>query len=217
MKAKQRTFIYKNGEFVAEKPSAVEAAQYANVSPMVVKNIVSTNQKVTKKGWTFSYKPLSLDELEEIKRICAKRELAKQEKIEKVIEDTKNNKGVTMIELLGAMTILAILLGVAVPAISETLRKTRNQSYVDAAVKLISNAEYQFRKDNKLPKPTSSRCILMSLVYLNNGSFEEAPNGGDYTRNQSFVVARKDSTSGNVIYYVRLMEDMGDGEYRNMR
>ena len=121
-----------------------------------------------------------------------------------------------MIELLGAMTILAILLGVAVPAISETLRKTRNQSYVDAAVKLISNAEYQFRKDNKLPKPTSSRCILMSLVYLNNGSFEEAPNGGDYTRNQSFVVARKDSTSGNVIYYVRLMEDMGDGEYRGI-
>ena len=56
----------------------------------------------------------------------------------------------------------------------------------------------------------------MSLVYLNNGSFEEAPNGGDYTRNQSFVVARKDSTSGNVIYYVRLMEDMGDGEYRGI-
>ena len=37
----------------------------------------------------------------------------------------KNNKGVTMIELLGAITILAILLGVAVPAISETIRKTR--------------------------------------------------------------------------------------------
>lgn len=84
MKTKCKTYIYKNGEFVTEKPSAVEAAQYANVSPMLVKNIVSTNQKVTRKGWTFSYKPLSLDELEEIKRICAKRELAKQEKIEKV-------------------------------------------------------------------------------------------------------------------------------------
>lgn len=128
----------------------------------------------------------------------------------------KNNKGVTMIELLGAITILAILLGVAVPAISETIRKTRNQTYVDAAMKLISNAEYQFRKDNKLPKPTSSRCILMSLVYLNNGAFEEAPNGGDYTRNQSFVVAIKDPTKNEHIYYVRLMEDMGDGEYRGI-
>ena len=128
----------------------------------------------------------------------------------------KNNKGVTMIELLGAMTILAILLGIAVPAISATITKTRNQSYVDAALKLISNAEYQFRKDNKLPKPTSSRCILMSLVYLNNGAFEDAPNGGDYTRNQSFVVARKDPTTGDNKYYVRLIEDMGDGEYRGI-
>lgn len=83
MKTKCKTYIYKNGEFVTEKPSAVEAAQYANVTPMVVKNIVSTSQKVTRKGWTFSYKPLSLDELEEIKRICAKKELAKEEKIEK--------------------------------------------------------------------------------------------------------------------------------------
>ena len=83
MKTKCKTYIYKNGEFVTEKPSAVEAAQYADVSPMLVKNIVGTKQKVTRKGWTFSYKPLSLDELEEIKRICAKRELAKQEKIEK--------------------------------------------------------------------------------------------------------------------------------------
>lgn len=84
MKTKCKTYIYKNGEFVAEKPSALEAAQYANVSPMVVKNIVGTNQKVTRKGWTFSYEPLSLQELEEIKRICAKRQLQKEEKIEKV-------------------------------------------------------------------------------------------------------------------------------------
>ena len=74
MKTKCKTFIYRYGEFVAEKPSAVEAAQYANVTPMVVKNIVSTKQKVTRKGWTFSYKPLSLD---------AKRQLQKEEKIEK--------------------------------------------------------------------------------------------------------------------------------------
>lgn len=83
MKTKCKTYIYKNGEFVTEKPSAVEAAQYANVSTMLVKNIVSTKQKITRKGWTFSYKPLSFDELEEIKRICAKRQLQKEEKIEK--------------------------------------------------------------------------------------------------------------------------------------
>lgn len=99
MKTKCKTYIYKNGEFVAEKPSAVEAAQYANVSPMVVKNIVSTNQKVTRKGWTFSYKPLSLDKLEEIKRICAKRELAKEEKIEKARNGCTKELGDSIFEV----------------------------------------------------------------------------------------------------------------------
>lgn len=99
MKAKQRTFIYHNGEFVTEKPSASEAAQYAKVTPMVVKNIVSRNQKVSRKGWAFSYKPLTLDELEEIKRICAKRELAKQEKIEKVRKGCTKDIGKSTFEV----------------------------------------------------------------------------------------------------------------------
>lgn len=99
MKTKCKTYIYKNGEFVTEKPSATEAAQYANVTPMVVKNIVSTSQKVTKKGWTFSYKPLSLEELEEIKQICAKRELAKQEKVEKVRNGCTKELGDSIFEV----------------------------------------------------------------------------------------------------------------------
>ena len=127
----------------------------------------------------------------------------------------KNNKGVTMIELLGAMVILGMLMGIAVPAISDNIRKNRNQTYVNDAMKLISNAEYQFKKDNTIPKPTKTRCILMSLVYLNNGVFDEAPNGGEYLKNQSFVVAINDS-SNKTVYYARLIEDMGDGEYRGI-
>lgn len=56
----------------------------------------------------------------------------------------------------------------------------------------------------------------MSLVYLNNGVFEEAPNGGEYIRNKSFVVAIKDSSTNDFIYYARLVEDRGDGEYRGI-
>ena len=82
MKGIRKTYIYKDGEFVIEKPSAAEAAQYAKVSPMIVKNIVTTKQKVTRKGWTFSYEPLSLQELEEIQQICKNREEKQQRKIE---------------------------------------------------------------------------------------------------------------------------------------
>ena len=128
----------------------------------------------------------------------------------------KNRMGFTMIELLSAMVVLAIIVGIAVPAISETVNKTRNKTYVSDALKLISNAEYQFRKDNTLPKPTKSRCIVMSLVYLNNGVFDDAPNGGEYLRNKSFVVAVNDNLTNETKYYVRLVEDRGDSEYRGI-
>lgn len=128
----------------------------------------------------------------------------------------KNKMGFTMIELLSAMVVLGLIVGIAVPAISETVNKTRNKTYVSDALKLISNAEYQFRKDNTLPKPTKSRCIVMSLVYLNNGVFDEAPNGGEYLRNKSFVVAVNDNLTNETKYYVRLVEDRGDNEYRGI-
>ena len=128
----------------------------------------------------------------------------------------KNRMGFTMIELLSAMVVLGLIVGIAVPAISEAVNKTRNKTYVSDALKLISNAEYQFRKDNTLPKPTKSRCIVMSLVYLNNGVFDDAPNGGEYLRNKSFVVAVNDNLTNETKYYVRLVEDRGDSEYRGI-
>ncbi len=78
-----RICIYKNGEFETEKPTPVEAAQYAKVSPMVVRNVLTTNQKITRNGWTFSQSPLSLQELEKIKEICDKREQQFEERLEK--------------------------------------------------------------------------------------------------------------------------------------
>lgn len=127
-----------------------------------------------------------------------------------------NNKGFTMIELLASMVVLGLIFGIAVPAISNTMSKTKNKTYVSDALKLISNAEYQMRKDNTIPKPTKNRCIIMSLVYLNNGVFDEAPNGGEYIRNKSFVVLVNNNSTNETEYYVRLMEDMGDSEYKGI-
>lgn len=133
-----------------------------------------------------------------------------------MLKKLKSKKGFTMIELLAAMVILGILMGIAVPSITNNITNTRNKTYVSDALKLISNAEYQFRKDNTLEKPTTTRCVVMSLVYLNNGVFDEAPNGGEYIRNKSFVVAIQNSSTGDTDYYVRLVEDRGDSEYRGI-
>ena len=125
-----------------------------------------------------------------------------------------NNKGVTMMELLGAMVILGILFGLAVPAITTVINDTRNKTYVDDAMKLVSNAEYALRKDNKIPKPTTTNCVLMTMVYLDNGVFDEGPYGGAYEKNMSYVVVKKEG--GNDVYYVRIIERLNDGKYRGI-
>ena len=125
-----------------------------------------------------------------------------------------NNKGVTMMELLGAMVILGILFGLAVPAITTVINDTRNKTYVDDAMKLVSNAEYALRKDNKIPKPTTTRCVLMTMVYLDNGVFDDGPYGGAYEKNMSYVVVKKEG--GNDVYYVRIIERLNDGKYRGI-
>ena len=56
----------------------------------------------------------------------------------------------------------------------------------------------------------------MSVVYLNNGVFDEAPNGGEYIRNKSFVVLVNNNSTNETEYYVRLMEEMGDSEYKGI-
>ena len=125
-----------------------------------------------------------------------------------------NNKGVTMMELLGAMVILGILFGLAVPAITTVINDTRNKTYVDDAMKLVSNAEYALRKDNKIPKPTTTRCVLMTMVYLDNGVFDDGPYGGAYEKNMSYVVVKKEG--GKDVYYVRIIERLNDGKYRGI-
>ena len=125
-----------------------------------------------------------------------------------------SNKGVTMMELLGAMVILGILFGLAVPAITTVINDTRNKTYVDDAMKLVSNAEYALRKDNKIPKPTTTRCVLMTMVYLDNGVFDEGPYGGAYEKNMSYVVVKKEG--GKDVYYVRIIERLNDGKYRGI-
>lgn len=86
MRPRRKTYIYRWGQYVTEKPSAVEAADYAKTTPMVVKNVVTGQVKMTRQGWTFSYEPLSLDEMEELQRLTAEKQL-KEEKVEKVKEN----------------------------------------------------------------------------------------------------------------------------------
>lgn len=119
----------------------------------------------------------------------------------------RDSSGFTLIELLAAVAIIAVLMMVAVPAVTEVLRDSRNRTYVEDSIRLVSTLEQQMRKDNKMPVPAVNSCIAMNLSYLDNNTFNDAPYDGEYDRLYSFAVAKRETLS-NYKYYVRLVEKL---------
>ena len=58
-----------------------------------------------------------------------------------------NNKGFSMIELLGVIVIIAVLAGVAIPAVTKYISKTRNRAYDNIYESAVSAAEAKYMHD----------------------------------------------------------------------
>lgn len=157
----------------------------------------------------------------------------------------KNNLGFSMIELLAAIVILGVLMGIAIPTVMNILNDQRNNTYVEDAIRLSSNVDYKMRSDNKMIMPIRGGCVAMNLTYVDNNIFESAPYGGEYDQYASFVIAKRNyktladvnaavtahyedipvaerwkfteenKDSGEYIYYIRLVEDV-KGSYRGI-
>lgn len=125
----------------------------------------------------------------------------------------KNNvKGFTLIELLAAIVILGIISVFAIPQIVGLLRSGRNKVYISDAQKLITQAEYKMRANNSIiEKPEINDCIIISLAYLDVSDFDNAPNGGKYQKNKSFVIVKNEGS--NFEYAVKLVEKTKRGYY----
>lgn len=134
-------------------------------------------------------------------------------------KNLKKNSGFTMVELLAAIVVLGVLMMVAVPTVMEVLRETRNSTYVDDAIRLVSTMEYKMNSDNMMPVPARGSCLVVNLTQLDNNTFGTAPYDGEYDRSKSFVVAKRLEVTDEkeYSYYVRLMEQLpNDGGYRGV-
>lgn len=128
----------------------------------------------------------------------------------------KKNKGFTLIELLAAMVILGLLFAVALPTVLGLFSRNTNKVYVNDAIKLATQAEYKIRAaSTTIERPDDGDCIIMSLKYLDNGDFDEAPNNGSYDDSKSFVVVK--NVDGDLEYSVKLVENRKDGGYRGVK
>ncbi len=127
----------------------------------------------------------------------------------------KNNKGFTLVELLAAIVLLGILLVAAAPTVLKMVETNRNKMYVDAAKKLIAQAEYEMRaSSSKIEKPDSGDVIAISLVYLDSNDFDNAPGNGEYLKEASFVVVK--NTGTGLEYSATVVEKLKKGGYKGV-
>ena len=126
----------------------------------------------------------------------------------------KNKKGFTLVELLAAMVILGLIMAIAIPNIMGVLKSNKDKIYVEDAKRLSALAEYKFKGDSTIVKPTEIyQCTVLPLSYLDNGEFEKAPDGKPYDKNKSFVTIKKEDAK--YIYYVTLADSSNKGiEYK---
>lgn len=129
----------------------------------------------------------------------------------------KKKNGFTLVELLAMLVIMGILMVVAIPNITGILSNQKVNSLKSDATNLIETAKVKIAKDTSINKPTPQQCLFFTLDALDeNDDFSKGPNGGEYMRYESFVVATRESgiSAGTTkySYYVRLVEKISETE-----
>lgn len=130
----------------------------------------------------------------------------------------KNKRGFTLVELLASLVILGLLTLVAAPNIIGILSSTKTETYVTDANKLATLAEYKFRSDNAIVRPTTlDKCIGLKMETLGTSEFKKPPYGGAYDPKKSFALVCYESvtdeggaTTNTYVYYAQIVEKVTD-------
>ncbi len=127
-----------------------------------------------------------------------------------------NKKGFTLIELLAVIIILALLIAIAVPAVTRYLNSARestfavNANYAIKAVKEYVTIE-GMSGNNSLIDSNGNITIQTLNDNLLDKKLEESPYGYDYQQT-SYVHVGTD-LDGNYVYSICLLDTSGRGLY----
>ncbi len=99
-----------------------------------------------------------------------------------------NKKGFTLIELLAVIVILGILLGIAIPRVSQYITDSRKKSFIDQALFYVSAVRNDATSEiYPLPIGNNDVTIVTLDKVKSEKSNGKSPFGGKYLYNKSYV------------------------------
>lgn len=113
-----------------------------------------------------------------------------------------NKKGFTLIELLAVIVILAILVAVAVPAVTRYLNQARRGSFVNDAATMIEAVRNHYLTSMTAPDDEYTKVEIDKFL---EKKLNKSPFGIAYS-DTSKVTVNKNATTGEITYHVCLSD-----------
>lgn len=127
----------------------------------------------------------------------------------------RSNKAFTLIELLAVIIILAILMTLAITAMSGYIVDAKKDTFITTAQQYANAARLSF-VNNEYRTVARGNCIAIktSKIELESGS-RDSSFGNGFTNNDSYVlianVAGTNEESDRYEYYVQMVDEDGNG------
>lgn len=116
----------------------------------------------------------------------------------------KNQKGLTLVELLAVIVILGIIAAIAVPSIGNIIDNSKKDAHIANAQQLVSSARLAVAANDDLVKSLPidlTPAQLQANGYLESSAFKD-PDGGTYSDTTKVAIAK--DAKGKVTYTVTL-------------
>lgn len=130
------------------------------------------------------------------------------------MRNLKNRKGFTLIELLAVIIILAILMTLAITAMTGYIRNARKDTFITTAQQYANAARLSFVNNEYSATPGAGECLVVqtSGIALESGS-SDSSFGQPFNATDSYIVIYNSSSTGEAKYeyYMQMRDDQNNG------
>ena len=115
----------------------------------------------------------------------------------------KNNKGFSLIEIMAVIIIIGVMLTIAVPAVSSSIKDSRLHSYYATINSFLDTVrgEYESKKYGPYLADDEIMMVPLAAVELDEGNEEESP-FGKYELDRSYFIITRNNNGFNIYTYV---------------